>query len=291
MNPKLEQLRARKNKERKNRPKHSFARRITRWVMATVLLTVTGLTFLTYSLASKLIERQSQEHFQAVMYSTTKEVDMMLKGVEIAVVNTLPDVESNLNDPSKLQDIMQQFLRLNPTVTGVALAFQSNFYADKGRWYEPYAIRTSDTDNPDSLIVEMKQIGSAKHDYLASPWFVKASTTGESSWTDPYADSFNDKGILCSYIQPVRDSKGDVVAVLCADVSVEWLIQQMQKSRDLMDIFSTIPMSAKVTESQDSLENTRASKASADDDDNDIIGRHDIYSFIMQNMIPTSRSS
>ena len=292
MNPKLQKLRER----RKKLPKYSFASRITRWVAGVVLLTMVLMMAFIYWVTSQVAEVQSQEFFQSGMRSSTREIDMLFRGVEIAMHNTLPAVEDNVGDADELNSIMRQFLSLNPTVKAVGMAFEPGFFPGKGRWYEPYFIRRSKHTAADTLEVEYKQLGGANHDYHRLPWYVKARATGEGSWTDPYVDSVGVGGVVCSYVQPVRDRHGDVVAVFLADITMGWLNQQLWTLDKLLDTdsFNGSPAPTLV-EKLDSLEaadkeqakrnmkkKDAGTDADADDDDDDEDERdYDIYGFII----------
>ena len=77
--------------------------------------------------------------------------------------------------------------------------------------------------------VESLQIGSASHDYLKSEWYLKALTEEGGYWSNPYYDADGAKTMLCTYSKPVHDAQGRTVAVFGADVSLDWLKEQLHE--------------------------------------------------------------
>ena len=146
-------------------------------------------------------------------------LESMVRAVRIAARNNVEEVEANLDSPEKVFDALEHELRLNNHYIGFAAAFRPDYFPSQGYWFEPYVILT------DSVTVERKQIGSQHHDYFHSEWYQAGMNNdiGEGYLSDPYYDAEGGMSLLCSYILPIRDGKGEKVGLYCIDMSLDWL--------------------------------------------------------------------
>ena len=177
-------------------------------IIAAILVFVFG-----YSLAN------SGMRGQYVTDGIDGRLESSVKAVKIAARNNVEEVEDNLDTPQTVFDALEHELRLNNSYIGFAAAFEPNYYPSEGYWFEPYVILT------DSNHIERKQIGSAQHDYFNTEWYINGmqDDKGEGYLSDPYYDAEGGMSLLCSYILPIRDAKGEKVGLYCIDMSLDWL--------------------------------------------------------------------
>ena len=144
-------------------------------------------------------------------------IERKLARVETAIDNMEWAVEDNLSNPDVMFDVVLKIVKSNKDIVGCGISFLPNFYPSKGRWFEPYAVRRSDGH------YETMQLGSADHDYTQLQLYT-ATIEGDSClWSEPYLDKDGARMMLTSYTHPIRDKQGRLVAVLAADVSLDWL--------------------------------------------------------------------
>ena len=136
----------------------------------------------------------------------------ILATVEAAVDNHVWDAERLLDTPDSMYAVVRRVVEQNPDIIGSAISFIPDYYADKGRWYEPYAVRR------DGGRIELMQLGSAGHDYTRLEFFAATLAGDTGLWTNPYLDDSGARMLLTTYAHPVRDKSGRTVAVLDADV-------------------------------------------------------------------------
>lgn len=141
----------------------------------------------------------------------------IMNEVETAVRNHVDDVERNLNHPDSMYAVAKKIVELNPKITGSAVSFVENYYPSKGKWFEAYAVRDSIGS------IATMQLGSETHDYFKSEFFKTPLETGKGGWTNPYLDSDGAKMMLTTYSEPITDNEGKIVAILDADISLDWL--------------------------------------------------------------------
>jgi hypothetical protein len=140
-----------------------------------------------------------------------------LMEVEVVLDNMSWIVTDDLIQPDSLTRETYQIVENNPMILGSSIACIPNLFPQRGRLFEPYSIRRSDGT------IETMLLGGPNHDYTKSEFFTVPLATGKSHWTEPYHDHEGAKAHITTYGAPVRNSKGEIVAVVEADLSLEWL--------------------------------------------------------------------
>jgi sigma-B regulation protein RsbU (phosphoserine phosphatase) len=162
---------------------------------------------------------ESEMRAQHMMEGIDGKLLTMLRAVEVAAKNSVAEMEVNLDSPEKVFDALEHEFLLNNRYLGGAVAFEPDYFASQGRWFEPY-VRLIDSTH-----VERKQIGSAQHDYLKQEWYQKGFSMerGHGYLSDPYLDKDGGKCILSTYVLPIFDRQGRKVGVFGLDINLDWL--------------------------------------------------------------------
>lgn len=202
---------------------HSFSSRLTRRIIIALVLTMTFITALIFKLVTSAMAGLNEMYYQSVLDFTDETLEKVLTAVEVSAANNVDEVESWLSQPDKVYDAMESELKLNPHIIGFALAFEPNYYPQEGYWFEPYVVQRN------SKTIERLQIGSAEHDYFKSSWYSIALKAENGYWSNPYFDDAGAKMMVCSYMLPIHDHKGKTVGVFIADVSLNWLKEQIDE--------------------------------------------------------------
>ncbi len=184
-------------------------------ITAAVLIEVTGAV--QYWFAARGIQDDVRHRAEGELKITSLNIRNVTSAVEVASANMVWAIERSLDSPDSIYVVMRQLVTHNPTIVGCGVCFIADYYPQKGRWYEPYV---AERDNGD---IEEMQIGSASHDYLQADWFQMGLKANPGNWTEPYFDEAGARMMLCTYVMPIHDAQGKVVAVLGADVSLDWL--------------------------------------------------------------------
>ena len=169
------------------------------------------------------ITERTENHYFDIMQSTEESILRHLSNVEVASINSIPDLQAALHEPDRQDELLRSMLERNPAVQGYGLPFRAGYYPEKGPWHEPYATR----DRHGRVVV--RQIGAASHDYLHAEWFQEAVTSGKPFWSRPYYDDAGGHTVFITYLHPVVDDSGRMAAVLGADVSLHWLTEQLRR--------------------------------------------------------------
>ena len=203
-----------------------------------VLLIVMGLaSFVLYEMTSGLVEEEEMDLYESKLDVSVQKVRRVISDVYVASSNLVPLVEESLDQPDRMFTLVERLVSLNPRIRSCGISFVADYYPQKGHWYCPYAVRR------DSTKVEVKSVGSADYDYLTAEWFTEALEAKEGYWSKPYYEGNDSITPLVSYMTPIRDKQGRTVAILGADVSLDWfsdvLIRMMKKTAHLHDSIPT----------------------------------------------------
>lgn len=206
-----------------NKRFHSFSRRLTRRIVITLILTLAAVFACIFYLTVSATKELNEFSFNSIMHVQSEIVEKMLYGVELSVTSSVSDIEKDLAEPEALYASLERELRDHPHIMGFFTAFEPNYFAEKGRWFEPYAVRRGDS-------IVRKQVGGPAHDYLKREWYRKALHSEGGYWSEPYLDVGGSDSLLCTFVIPVRDARGRKVGVFGADVSLDWLHRQLQET-------------------------------------------------------------
>ncbi len=199
-----------------------FANRLTRRIFWATLLTNGIIFFLVYLVAQSGMSYLTRGHYQEIMDFMGERVESVLSTVEVSAVNNVSEIDDHLSSPEDVFYALEKELNLNKHLVGCAVAFEPDFFPSQGRWFEPYA------QFNDSGEIKLSQIGSAEHDYHQSKWYRTCIEKKEPSWSEPYFDEAGANMMLLSYSIPIVDKQGHTAGIYAADVSIEWLTEQVR---------------------------------------------------------------
>ncbi len=207
---------------KKEKKMRSFAGRLTRRIVLLMLIIMGLVAWLLYDAITQFAIGSEGMRQEVFLDASVNEVRRVTSNVFTGASNHVPEIEECLAQPDRLPLLMERVVKLNAHIRSCGLFFREAYYPQKGRWYCPYAVRT------DSIHVETKDLGGPSHDYLSAEWFDKAMKATESHWSRPFFED-NDSVPLVACLFPIHDPSGQTVAVLSADLSLEWLQKRMQQ--------------------------------------------------------------
>lgn len=206
--------------------KRTFARRLTLKIILILFVLMSGTMYLIYDISKDVMTQETRLHYEEILRNTNMDVSNMLTEVSVAVINNEHDFELALTNPSEILNIEKRILENNPRIRSIGISFIENYYPSKGRWYVPYAVKKENGE------IETKVVGGPDFDYLNSEWFLQSLESQEGQWSKPFFEGNSGNHTpLVAYLYPIHDKKGRAVAVVGADLSLEWLTQRL-KERD-----------------------------------------------------------
>lgn len=205
-------------------PFHTLYTRLTLWVMLTVFLVFAVITVLMALVTSGAVMKETTDNARSRMEIANQHINSVLVGVEVAIANTIPEVEGALDEPDRMYDVVTRLLQLNPNITGSAVAFEPNYYPSKGKQFSPYAYRSADST------ILTKQLGTEDYEYHYMDWYLIPTLLKKTTWSEPYYDHGGGELMMTTFSHPLIDQKGHIYGVITADVSLEWLTKLVQEN-------------------------------------------------------------
>lgn len=210
----------------KNNTETGKVRKTILLIVASVLLLMLVVSFLICHYA---IMKQAHVGYMGIMNVASEKISKTVGGMEMNAMNVFDEVGKHMDSPESVIDALKSKTSLNPDVKGYFAAFVPNYFPQKGQWFEPYVHRT---DSRGGFTV--RDVGSASHDYTKSDWYIQALDAKGSFWSDPYFyyDGTGISGRYCTFVKPVFDASGRLACVCGADMTFEWLTNELKRMDD-----------------------------------------------------------
>ena len=207
--------------------KSSFSKRLTLRIVLALTLILTLVTIGILHQAFKNMWLMTSAYYGHLADIEKVSIEKRLHDIQVALHNSIDEVEWRIYNPDSVYLALKDKLKLNPQViTGIGAAFEPNYYPQKGRWFEPYAMWRNGE-------IEVLLIGSASHDYFNDDWYRRGMASDDGAWSEPYLDNYGAHMLLCTYSVPIHDRRGRKVGVFGGDLSLNMLHEYL-KSKDLM---------------------------------------------------------
>ena len=210
----------------KNNTETGKVRKTILLIVASVLLLMVVVSFLICHYA---IMKQAHVGYMGIMKVASEKISKTVGGMEMNAMNVFDEVGKHMDSPESVIDALKSKTSLNPDVKGYFAAFVPNYFPQKGQWFEPYVHRT---DSRGGFTV--RDVGSASHDYTKSDWYIQALDAKDCFWSDPYFyyDGTGISGRYCTFVKPVFDASGRLACVCGADMTFEWLTNELKRMDD-----------------------------------------------------------
>lgn len=205
--------------------KTSLARTLTSKILIWVAIIVVCLACFIFYFAEWATREFYADRYHNKMLITTEYTRRVLSDVYVAVTNNMFYIEQNLGNPDSHKDVMERIVRNGTRVRSCGISFIENYYPQKGRLFCPYAWRNAINPN----VVSSVDLGATAFDYLSASWFSHLIKNDTTVWSDPFYDGYESKIPLTAYMAPIHDQTGRTVAVLGADVSLDWLTNKLNE--------------------------------------------------------------
>lgn len=188
----------------------------------TVIISIAAIAIFAFYIGLKA---ETHARYVGLMNLASEKIAKTAWGVEMNANNVFDEVGKHLESPDAVVRALESKASLNPEVRGYFAAFVPEYFPQKGMWFEPYVHQN------DSGLFEVTMVGSARHDYTKSEWYLRANKTHGSFWSDPYYyyDGTNISGHYCTFVKPIFNAEGSLSCVCGADMTFEWLANGLKK--------------------------------------------------------------
>lgn len=215
------------------------SKKYMRSIMLETLMVFIVASGISYWIYYQAVKSASHTRYVGIMNVAAEKIGNTVSSMEMNAMNEFDEVEKHLDTPASVIAALESKTSLNPEVRGYFAAFEPNYFPSEGQWFEPYVHHVDDND------FEVRQVGSASHNYHKSEWYIRAKDTKESFWSDPYYyfDGTSISGHYTTFVKPIYDKTGNLACVCGADMTFEWLSKEVQqiddesRNNDLLNFF------------------------------------------------------
>ena len=175
------------------------------------------------------VRAERNMRYISMMNTVELKLSRIIRGVEMNAENVFDEVKKHMESPQTVIEALGSKTSLNPDVIGYFAAFVPNYFPQEGRWFQPYV------HQGDSSEFVLTFVGSARHDYTTSTWYVQGIKEKESFWSESYyyEDDLNvTSGYYMTFATPIFDAQGRLACVCGADMTQEWMIDQLRQIED-----------------------------------------------------------
>ena len=206
----------------------SLSKRLTYRIMAVVLVMMAVIAGVVYNMVKEYMLDEAKERYKNMLLSSHEELRRHLSDVYVASKNNMHDIERDIDNPDRMFSHMERIVRQNADIVCCAMLFKQDYYPSKGRVFVPCAR----LDSADRLVVS--RIDSTYNSYFYGEWFQEQMKKDKGCWTKAYFESAffaagHEPRLLTTYSAPIHNHDGQPVALLAADVSLEYLRDEMME--------------------------------------------------------------
>ena len=200
--------------------KNSLSTKLSLWiVLFTAVVLVSALGYM-FSVSRQAIRQEAVNHATEILENTTLRVNSILERVEVATNNTDWLINRHLDGPDSMFVYSRRLLENNPDLNGCSIAFEPDFFKQKGRYFSAFSLR----DNGEILTT---QEGNEHYEYFYMDWYQLCKLLDRPVWTEPFIDynpeDIYSKDMIASYCKPIKDRNGKYVGTISVDLSLTWL--------------------------------------------------------------------
>lgn len=200
-------------------------KRLMRIFMLTLLVMMIIIFSVSCWICHQALKAETHARYVGITNIAAEKIAKTIRGMEMNAMNEFDEVEKHLDSPESVISALQSKTNLNPEVRGYFAAFEPYYFEKEGQWFEPYV------HHVDTNAFELRMVGSARHNYHKSEWYIRAKQSNDSFWADPYYyyDGTNISGHYTTFVKPIFDKTGRLACVCGADMTFEWLSKELQR--------------------------------------------------------------
>ena len=208
--------------------------RVSLWVVlfAAIIFNVAlGFFFIQ---ARDAVNKEAINRAMQILDNTSLRVEGILNRVEVASNITKWLVERHPDKADSMLVYSRSMLLNNPDFYNCSIAFEPDYFKDKGRYFSAYTKHIGDS-------IRTIQGGNEYYQYFYMDWYLMPSLLGHPCWTEPYFDldaATNTSEMVTSYCQVLTDSNGKKIGVVNTSLSLSWLSQTISTIKPYPNSYS-----------------------------------------------------
>ena len=187
------------------------------WIVLVAAVALETISCLMYFYSRAAIRKEADQRAKTELRKAELEIEKHTTEMETAAKALALLAEKHMDCPDSIYAATDLAVRTMRQHTSVAVAFVPNYYRNKGTYYEICSSRVTEDS------VYTRQIGSEDHNYTEMEWYQNGLVIDSCWWCEPYKDNAGSNTMVVSCSHPVRNEQGEVVAVVCVDMALDYL--------------------------------------------------------------------
>ena len=197
------------------------------WILLIAGLILEGTACVQYFTSHAAIKKEAVARAQSELRRAELEIENHTIEMETAAKALSLIAEHYVDQPDSIQAATRLAVSAIRSETSVAVAYIPDYFPEKGRYFEICSSKMKRVTGEGLEVrgdsIYTRQIGSVEHDYTELEWFRMGLERDSCWWSEPYLDDSGSKTYVVSCSHPVKNGKGEVVAVVCVDLSLDYL--------------------------------------------------------------------
>lgn len=191
------------------------------WIMIVAAVALEAISCIMYFTSRSAIRHEADLRAKTELRKAELEIELHTIEMETAAKALALLAEKHVDCPDSIYAATELAVRTLREHTSMAVAYIPNYFPKQGHFFEICSSRiTADS-------VHTRQIGSDDHDYTQMEWFQNGFSHDSCWWCEPYMDNSGSEAPVVSCSYPVRNAKGEVVAVVCVDMPLDYLQKKL----------------------------------------------------------------
>ena len=196
-------------------------------ILLVAAIVLEAISCLQYFTSRAAIKSEAEQRAKTELRKAELEIELHTIEMETAAKTLAMLAEKHINQPDSIYAATRLAVSTLRENTSMAVAYIPDYFPKLGRYFEACSSRITE----DSIYT--RQIGSADHDYMQMEWFQNGLEIDSCWWSEPYLDNSGSQTYVVSCSVPVHGKNGAVVAVVCVDLSLDYL----QKVSDYLQVY------------------------------------------------------
>ena len=183
-------------------------------ILAAIVLEATA--FIQYWCSGSVIRSEAERRAETELRRAELEIEKHTVEMETAAKTLAMLAEKHVDIPDSIFAATRSVVGAIRNAGSVAIAYVPDYFPQQGHYFEACSSRITEDS------IHTRQIGSPQHDYTQMEWYQNGLRIDSCWWSEPYLDDSGSQTWVVSCSYPVH-KKGKVVAVVCVDLSLDYL--------------------------------------------------------------------
>ncbi len=221
------------------------------WIVIVAAVALEAISCIMYFASRAAIKNEAAQRAKTELRKAELEIEMHTVDMETAARTLALLVQKNINCPDSVYAATNLAVRTLREHTSMAVAYVADYFPQKGRYFEVCSSRITEDS------VYTREIGNVEHDYMEMEWWQNGFVHDSCWWCEPYMDDSGSEAPVVSCSYPVKNKEGQVVAVVCVDMTLDYLQKKLpeylqvyknsyysiksSKGGDIVRVIDTIP--------------------------------------------------